>query len=238
MKIALLGYGKMGKQIGQIAVKRGHEIVLTIDIHNQDQKTAENLQIADVAIDFSTPDSAYENIVTCFDANIPVVSGTTGWMDKKPEIERACKEKKQAFFWASNFSLGVNIFFAVNEYLARIMNDYNAYDVYVNETHHTAKLDAPSGTAITLAEKIIAQIHRKNTWKLDENGGEVLKIMATRENDVPGIHEVTYDSDVDFIKIKHSAKSRKGFALGAVLAAEFIQHKKGIFTMNDLLGME
>lgn len=238
MKIALLGYGKMGKQIEAIARERGHEIPLMIDIHNQDQKTPETLKTVDVAIDFSTPDAAYENILICFEAGIPVVCGTTGWLDKKTQIEQLCKEKNQTFFWASNFSLGVNIFFAINQYLAKIMDKYNAYDVSIEETHHTAKKDAPSGTAITLAEKIISNMERKTSWKLDTDEEESIKISAIRENDVPGIHKITYNSDVDFIELVHSAKSRKGFALGAVLAAEFIKDKKGIFTMNDLLEME
>lgn len=238
MKIALLGYGKMGKQIEQIALTRGHTVPLKIDVDNQDEKTPEHLQKVDVVIDFSTPDSAYDNILTCFDANVPVVCGTTGWLDKKSEIEKLAKDTNQSFFWASNFSLGVNIFFRVNEYLAKIMNQYPDYDVAMEETHHTAKLDAPSGTAITLAEKILANLDRKNQWELDGTKDTTLGISAIRKDDVPGIHKITYDSEVDFIEFVHSAKSRKGFALGAVLAAEFIVDKKGVFSMNDLLKLE
>ncbi len=238
MKIALLGYGKMGKQIEKIALSRNHAVPIKIDIDNQDEKTADNLKTADVAIDFSTPDSAYDNIQTCFEANLPVVCGTTGWLDKKQEIEKLVYEKNQSFFWSSNFSLGVNIFFMVNEYLAKIMNQNPAYDLSIEETHHTTKVDAPSGTAITLAEKILTQLDRKNAWELDGAGKNTINITALRKDDVPGIHKVTYDSEVDYIEFVHSAKSRKGFALGAVLAAEFIKDKKGVFSMNDILKLE
>lgn len=238
MKIALLGYGKMGKQIEEIALNRGHEFPIIIDVDNLHEKTAENLKKADVAIDFSTPDSAFENITLCFEADVPVVCGTTGWTDKKSEVEKMCREQNKTFFWSSNFSLGVNIFFVVNQYLSKIMNDYPGYDLTIEETHHTAKVDAPSGTAITLAEKILENISRKSNWKLDGTGADELPITAIRKDDVPGIHKVTYDSDVDYIELTHSAKSRKGFALGAVLAAEFIKDKTGIFNMNDVLGLE
>lgn len=238
MNIAILGYGKMGKTIERIALERGHKISLIIDINNQNELTKENLQKADVAIDFSTPTSAYFNIIKCFEANIPIVCGTTGWLEKFDEVAKLCIKEKKAFFYASNYSIGVNIFFAINKYLARIMNDFSDYQVDIEETHHTQKLDAPSGTAITLAENIIENLNRKNKWKLDCEGlDESLRVHAIREPDVPGIHKIKYENNIDFIEIKHSAKNRDGFALGAVLAAEYIKGKTGVFSMNDLLKM-
>jgi 4-hydroxy-tetrahydrodipicolinate reductase len=238
MNIALLGYGKMGKVIKEIALDRGHKIGLIIDVDNGNDFNPEKTKDIDVAIDFSTPTSAYDNILKSFENNVPIVCGTTGWIDKKDEVEKKCSEQNQTFFWASNFSLGVNIFFKLNKHLAGILNRFPQYDVKIDETHHTAKLDAPSGTAITLAEGLLEKIDRKSDWKLDSTEKEVLNITAHRIENVPGIHEITYESDEDFISIKHDAKSRRGFALGAVIAAEFIYDKKGIFTMDDVLNLE
>lgn len=236
MKLALLGYGKMGKEIEKIALNRGHEISLIIDINNLHDLNKLNPGNVDVALDFTTPDVAYDNIMTCFKAGVPVVSGTTGWLEKWDDIMNYCKSENQTFFYASNFSLGVNIFFHVNKKLAQMMNPFSNYNVSVKEIHHTQKLDAPSGTAITLANDIIAGIDRKKKWELNkETVNQNLKIQAVREDDIPGTHMVTYDSDVDYLEIKHVARSRQGLALGAVLAAEYIMGKKGIFTMNDLL---
>jgi 4-hydroxy-tetrahydrodipicolinate reductase len=236
MKIALLGYGKMGKEIEIIALDRKHEIVLRIDVDNQHECTVENLKKADAAIDFSTPGSAFANITKCFEAGVPVVSGTTGWLERIGEVKEICRKKNQTFFYASNFSLGVNVFFALNKYLAAIMNNLAGYDVEMKEIHHIHKVDAPSGTAITLAEDLIAGLQRKNKWELNKaSESNVIKIAAIRENEVPGTHIITWDSFADRIEIKHEAKSRKGFALGAVLAAEFIKDKKGCFSMQDML---
>jgi 4-hydroxy-tetrahydrodipicolinate reductase len=238
MKLALLGYGKMGQEIEKAAIERGHSIVLIIDVNNQNELTKENLLKADVAIDFSTPSSAVKNILICFGAGIPIVCGTTGWNSELDHISTTCKETNQALFHSSNFSIGVNILFAVNEYLAKIMNSYNQYDVRMEETHHTQKLDAPSGTAISIAEQIISRLDRKSSWSLDPSETpDKIKIKAIREGDIKGIHEIIYESDVDYIKLKHFTKSRKGLALGAVLAAEFVKDRKGIFTMRDLLGI-
>jgi len=236
MNIAILGYGKMGKEIEKIALERNHKVLLIIDIENQSDLTREDLLNIDVAIDFSIPDSAYSNILRCFDANTPVVSGTTGWLDKFDKVISLCKEKEQTFFYASNFSLGVNIFFELNRNLASLMNSFSDYDIAIEETHHKQKLDAPSGTAIKLANDIISVLNRKNKWELNKaSESDSLKITAIRKNNIAGIHTITYNSPMDLIEIKHSAKSRKGFALGAILAAEFIKDKKGYFTMNDLL---
>jgi len=238
MKIALLGYGKMGKEIEKIAIDRNHSIVLKIDINNVNELTVKNLKKADVAIDFSFPESAYANILKCFEAEIPVVCGTTGWLDKYDEVIKYCNENKKTFFYASNYSIGVNIFFRLNKYLAEIMNRFQTYEPSMTEIHHIHKLDAPSGTAITLAEGIIEKVDRKTKWELNkESAAENIKIEALREGEVPGTHIIKYDSDVDFIEIKHLAKSRQGFALGAVLAAEFIQDKKGYYTMSNLLNV-
>jgi 4-hydroxy-tetrahydrodipicolinate reductase len=238
MKIALIGYGKMGKEIEAIALERNHTISLIIDIDNQNDLTSENLKKADVVIEFTNPEKAYENVLKCFEANIPVVSGTTGWNKNVEEAKKICLQKNQSFIWSSNFSLGVNIFFKLNEFLAKMMNNFDNYNVSMVETHHTQKLDAPSGTAITLANDIISKVERKKEWQLNgEDNSEKLKITAVREGAVPGKHTINYDSPVDFIEIKHSAKSRKGFAFGAVLAAEYIHNKKGVFTMNDLISI-
>jgi 4-hydroxy-tetrahydrodipicolinate reductase len=236
MKIALLGYGKMGREIEKIALDRNHSVVLAIDINNQHESTIENLKKAEVAIDFSTPASAFGNIMKCFEAGIPVVCGTTGWLEKLDEIKERCANDHQTFFYASNFSLGVNVFFAINRYLATLMNRIPSYNVDIKEIHHIHKLDAPSGTAITLADDIIAHIDRKENWELNKaSGSGIIRIEAVREDEVPGTHIVQWNSDVDTIEIMHAAKSRKGFALGAVLAAEFIKDKEGIYTMQDLL---
>ena len=235
MKIALIGYGKMGHAIEQIALQRGHEIVSVIDVNNQEDFTSDAFKSADVAIEFSMPAVAMDNYRRAFAAGVPVVSGTTGWLEHLPEIKEACKAG-QTFFYASNFSLGVNIFFALNKYLAKIMNDFPAYDVRMVETHHVHKLDAPSGTAITLAEGLIDNIERKNKWVEGKDPAEdEIGICSVREGEVPGIHTVIYESDVDTISITHDAKSRMGFALGAVIAAEFTCGKKGFLTMQDML---
>ena len=236
MKIALLGYGKMGREIEKISNERNHEIVLKIDIDNQHENTIENLRKADVALDFSIPASAFGNISNCFEAGTPVVCGTTGWHDKLGEIKDLCNTKNQTFFYASNFSLGVNVFFAMNRYLSDIMNNLNGYDVEMKEIHHIHKLDAPSGTAITLANDIIDRFDRKKKWVLDEaSDNSTLRITAVRENEVPGTHSISWESSVDRIEIMHEAKNRRGLAMGAVLAAEFIRDKKGIFSMQDII---
>ncbi len=236
MKIALIGYGKMGKEIEKVALERGHKIVSKIDINSSDSFNDEAFKSAEVAIEFTTPASAYNNYMKCFENNIPVVSGTTGWLDKLNDIKKRCDSEGQTFFYASNFSVGVNIFFEINRQLARIMSKMEDYDVTMEEIHHTQKLDAPSGTAITLAEDIIGAIDRKTKWVNEPaKNEEELSIISKREGMVPGIHTVKYDSEVDEIVIHHSAKSRKGFALGAVLAAEFTQNNKGFLGMKDLL---
>lgn len=236
MKIAIIGYGKMGKEIEKIALDRNHAIVLKIDIDNQDEFTTENLQKADVAIEFTRPETAYANFQKCFNAGVPLVSGSTGWLDKRAEVEKRINDENLTFFYASNFSVGVNIFFKLNEYLAKMMNSLNQYKVEMEETHHIHKLDAPSGTAISLAEGIIENIDRVGEWQLDKaDSDDKLPIFAKREGEVPGIHTVTYNSEVDFITMTHSAKNRKGFAMGAVLAAEFTQNNKGMLSMQDML---
>ncbi len=235
MKIALVGYGKMGKTIEQIALSRGHEIVSIIDINNPDDFESAAFKSADVAIEFTTPATAFDNYMKCFAANVPVVSGTTGWTARMSEIKEMCEKEGKTFFYASNFSIGVNIFFALNKYLAKVMNNFPSYDVRMTEVHHIHKLDAPSGTAITLAEGILENIDRKDRWTLETaEKATDLPIHAIREGEVPGIHEIIYESDVDTISIKHDAKSRAGFALGAVVAAEFTAGKKGFLGMSDL----
>ena len=235
MKIALVGYGKMGKTIEQIVLSRGHEIVSIIDINNPDDFESAAFKSADVAIEFTTPATAFENYMKCFAANVPVVSGTTGWTARMSEIKEMCEKEGKTFFYASNFSIGVNIFFALNKYLAKVMNNFPSYDVRMTEVHHIHKLDAPSGTAITLAEGILENIDRKDRWTLETaEKATDLPIHAIREGEVPGIHEIIYESDVDTISIKHDAKSRAGFALGAVVAAEFTAGKKGFLGMSDL----
>jgi len=230
MKIALLGYGKMGQTIERIALERGHEIVLKKDEFN----TFEGLSNADVAIDFSIPAVAVENISSCFYANVPVISGTTGWLDRFDEMVALCEEKGGAFISSSNFSLGVNLFFGLNEYLAKMMSKFDSYKVEMEEIHHTQKLDAPSGTAISLAKGVIENSNYTN-WTLEDAKENDIHIEALRIGDVPGTHTVTYNSVVDAIEIKHTAHNRDGFALGAVIAAEWIVGKKGVFTMRDVL---
>ena len=235
MKIALIGYGKMGKTIEQIALQRGHQIVSIIDINNTADLESEAFRSADVAIEFTTPATALGNYMRCFAANVPVVSGTTGWLEHLDEVKAKCEQEGKTFFYASNFSVGVNIFFALNRYLAKIMNGFPAYDVRMTEVHHIHKLDAPSGTAITLAEGILENVERKERWTLETAEQPTdLPIHAIREGEVPGIHEIIYESEADTISIKHDAKSRAGFALGAVIAAEFTAGKKGFLGMNDL----
>ncbi len=236
MKIAIIGYGKMGHEIEKICRERGHEIVCIIDMGDEHKFDSSEFKSAEVAIEFSSPKSALDNYRRAFAAHVPVVSGTTGWLDNIDEVKQACEKEGQTFFYASNYSLGVNIFFAVNNYLAKIMNDFPAYNVHIDETHHIHKLDAPSGTALTLADGILGSIERKKQWKLDEESNEEdLRINSYRKDEVPGNHTVTYESEVDTIQITHDAKSRKGFALGAVMAAEFTANKKGFLGMKDLL---
>jgi len=238
MKIALIGYGKMGKEIEKIALDRGHEIGLKIDVTNPEDLTVDNLRNADVAIEFTIPTSAPDNYKLCFEAGIPVVSGTTGWLEKMAEIQDICKQKNGTFLYASNFSLGVNIFFEVNKKLAALMANSNEYKVEMKEIHHTQKLDAPSGTAITLAQGIIENIPTKKSWiNQATDSDEEVEIISEREGQVPGTHIIRYDSEVDYIEITHCAKNRKGLAFGAVLAAEFSSDKKGILTMKDLLNI-
>ncbi|MGK0448807.1 MAG: 4-hydroxy-tetrahydrodipicolinate reductase [Polaribacter sp.] len=233
MKIALLGYGRMGKEIEKIAISRGHEIVIRKDI---DDKI--DITLADVAIDFSVPTSAFNNITNCLNNNVPVISGTTGWLDKYDDALALCKEKNGAFIYASNYSLGVNIFFELNKQLAKMMKAVEGYNISMEEIHHTEKLDAPSGTAITLAQGIIENTS-KSKWKLGEEeiSEDTIAIVAKRIPEVPGTHTVWYKSEVDTIEIKHTADSRKGFALGAVVAAEWISDKTGVFSMKDVLNI-
>ena len=248
MKIALIGYGKMGKMIEQIAKDRGHEIVCVIDIDNQEDFDSPQFASADVAIEFTNPTAAYGNYLRAFKHNVKVVSGSTGWMKEHgDDVKRMCSEGGQTLFWASNFSVGVAIFSAVNRYLAKIMNQFPQYDVKMEETHHIHKLDAPSGTAITLAEEIISDLDRKDKWvkgvQRNANGtvtgtndvpADELPIESIRRDEVPGIHTITYDSEADKITITHDAHSRQGFAMGAVLAAEYTQNHSGLLTISDM----
>lgn len=231
MKIALVGYGKMGKIIDEIATHRNHEIVARLN----ESPNSENLNNADVVIEFSNPEVAFNNIKTCLENKIPVICGTTGWLDQKSEIEKIAAENKTSFLYGSNFSLGVNLFFALNEKLADLMKNFPDYNIQLEEIHHIHKKDAPSGTAISLAEGIIKNDNRFEGWKLDETRDKELGIFAIREDEVPGTHSVFYRSEVDEIEIKHTAYSRNGFALGAVIAAEWIQGKTGNFSMKDVL---
>jgi 4-hydroxy-tetrahydrodipicolinate reductase len=238
MEIALLGYGKMGHEIEKIAVERGHHIGLIIDADNPGDLNVKNLKRVDAAIDFSTPDSAFGNIMACFSAGTPVVCGTTGWLARFDEVKKICLEQGNTFFYASNYSLGVNLFFALNRYLAQLMNTAEGYRVSVTEIHHVHKLDAPSGTALSLAKDLVEKRNGITGWTLgDTDDPALLPIHAIREGEVPGTHVVTYDSGVDTLEISHRAKSRKGFAQGAVLAAEFIRNRKGVYSMADLLGL-
>ena len=238
MRVALIGYGKMGRAIHEILKQRQHEVVLIIDQDNLADRSSEKLQAADVVIEFTGPEAAPENIRACLDAGIAVVSGSTGWLSQLPEMEAHCKSRQSAMLCATNFSLGVNIFFEINRRLASLMNGFPDYKVQIEETHHTAKKDAPSGTAITLAEQVLGEIQRLKSWEnqsTDQN--DQLPILSFRQDPAPGTHRVVYHSAIDDIEIIHTAHNRTGFALGAVLAAEFITGKKGIFSMRDVLGI-
>lgn len=237
MKIALIGYGKMGKAIEQIAIQQGHEIVLKIGSSNLSELNSGNIEKADVAIEFSKPEVAFENVIFCLNNDTPVVCGTTGWIENLPEAEKLCKKKNGSFLYASNFSIGVNIFFEINQRLAKLMSDRKEYDVEIEETHHIHKKDAPSGTAISLAREIIEEGKKKKWVKVQSNSAEDLFIKSIRTGEVPGTHIVTYNSENDAIEIKHTAHNRMGFAAGAVAAAQFIKNKTGIFTMKDVLGL-
>ncbi|MBG6236838.1 4-hydroxy-tetrahydrodipicolinate reductase [Pedobacter sp. CAN_A7] len=242
MKLALLGYGKMGQLIERFALERGHEVVLKVNIDNIADLTTSNLRKADVAIDFSAPDAALSNIYACFDANIPVVVGTTGWYGELQQVKNDCLGRNNTLLYGSNFSIGVNLFFHINEMMARLMNNFPDYEVQVEEIHHTEKLDAPSGTAMTIAEGIIENLDRKEEWVNEIEGTpfddvvkeEQLLITSQRVDQVPGTHTVVYSSEVDDIELKHTAHSRAGFALGAVIAAEWLQHKQGFYNIADI----
>lgn len=237
MKIILLGYGKMGKEIEKIALSRKHEIIHRIDMDNKYLLNEMIPGSADVAIEFTQPDAAFENIKSCLDRKIPVVSGTTGWLSRKEEVEGLVKKNEGAFFYASNYSVGVNLFFYFNKVMAKMMNGFSEYDVEMEEIHHIYKKDAPSGTAITAAEGILSNLERKKNWVLNQSHTkEELRIVDKRIAAVPGTHTIIYHSPIDSIELKHTAYSREGFATGAVLAAEFLQGKKGVFGMSDMLG--
>jgi 4-hydroxy-tetrahydrodipicolinate reductase len=246
MKIALLGYGKMGQIIERFALERGHEVVLKITIDNPEDLTVSNLRKADIAIDFSAPDAALGNIYTCFDANVPVVVGTTGWYGQLQEVKNECLDSNNTLLYGSNFSIGVNLFFHINEVMAKLMNNYPAYDVQVEEIHHTQKLDSPSGTAMTIAEGIIDNLDSKSEWVNELVGtafDDVLKkdqllISSHRVENVPGTHTVIYSSEVDEIELKHTAHSRAGFGLGAVIAAEWLQNKQGFYNIADIFNFK
>ncbi|MEJ7625434.1 MAG: 4-hydroxy-tetrahydrodipicolinate reductase [Ferruginibacter sp.] len=236
MKIALIGYGKMGKAIEEVALKKGHSIILKINSGNVQELKEDHFREADVAIEFSGPAAAYENILSCLDAGVPVISGSTGWLHKMDEIKDYCLSKEGCFLYASNFSIGVNIFFELNRKLASLMKDQE-YDVAIKEIHHTQKKDAPSGTAISLAEQILEKIKTKNKWVTNSAEHDELLITSKRQDPAPGTHHVTYFSETDSIEIIHTAHNRSGFAKGAILAAEFIHNRKGIFSMKDILGV-
>jgi 4-hydroxy-tetrahydrodipicolinate reductase len=235
MNIAIIGYGKMGREIARIAQLRGHQIVLIIDVDNSEDLTAENLKQTDVAIEFSSPAAAYRNISMCIQSGTPVVSGTTGWLDKWDDIVKLSDDAGTGLFYASNYSIGVNILFAVNSHLAEIMAGFPQYDVSLEEIHHIHKLDAPSGTAITLVNQVTDHLPTRKTWTLSKGDPEKIYIDAKREGEVNGYHKVTYDSDIDTLTITHNAKSREGFATGAVLAAEYMKGKQGIHSMKEML---
>ncbi|MFC2116983.1 4-hydroxy-tetrahydrodipicolinate reductase [Bacteroidota bacterium] len=246
MNIAIIGYGKMGRMIESLAIEKGHTIGSCIDVDNQDLLSVDNLRQHDVAIEFTTPETSFDNVSKCLDAGLPVVSGSTGWTDRLEELAKRCENENGSFLHASNFSLGVNLIFYLNRHFASIMNRHEQYDVRMSETHHTQKLDAPSGTAISLAEDILGEIARKNSWSLEDadnlpgnsvEAKELLMIQAIREGKVAGIHEVIYESEYDTLSIRHEAKDRRGFAKGAILAAEFLQGKKGFFTMKEVLNL-
>jgi 4-hydroxy-tetrahydrodipicolinate reductase len=235
MKIALIGYGKMGREIEAIALQRGHQIVLKVNKSNIEELKDEDYLKADVAIEFSTPHTVLDNMKKCFELQLPVVVGTTGWYDQFDEMVALCEMRGSGLFYATNFSVGMNLFFKVNKYLAEMMDKYSEYDVSMEEIHHIHKLDKPSGTAITLASQIIEKIGRKTSCSIDKKGKDVLFIKDIREGEVPGTHIIKYHSHIDDIEIMHKAHNRKGFALGAVLAAEFMNGKKGVYTMSDLI---
>lgn len=236
MKIAIIGYGRMGREIEKAALERGHSIIARIDNIPEWEQQENLLRNADVAIEFSLAGSAPANILKCFELNLPVVSGTTGWLDRFNEISRICSEKNQAFFYAPNFSIGVNVFFELNQKLAQMMKNFGEYEIFVSEAHHVHKADAPSGTAIKLANDIISEIGRKKAWTdSPEPAEDKIGIASVREGNIPGTHTVIFESPFDKIEITHSAKSRKGFAVGAVMAAEWLPGKKGVFNMNHLL---
>ena len=238
MKLALLGYGKMGKAIEALAPQRDHEIAVRIDNETDWMEYIDDLRQCDVAIDFSLPDTAVANIMKCFNLDLPVVVGTTGWYDQLETVVNDCQSRNQALFVASNFSIGMNIMFDLNRRLAHLMNRYADYDVAISETHHIHKLDAPSGTAITLARDILDELDRKRTWQLADGSSiddDIISITAIRQGEVPGTHEVVYDSPIDTITLRHEAKSRKGLALGALLATEYLHGKKGFYTMQQML---
>lgn len=238
MKLALIGYGKMGKAIEEVALQKGHQIVLTIDQPNLNDFTKQNMEKADVAIEFTGPHSAFDNVKNCLAFGVPVVCGSTGWRERLEEMKKNCAEKNGSFIYSSNYSVGVNIFFEVNKKLASLMAAHKEYEVIIEEIHHTQKKDAPSGTAITLAEQILEPIKRKKQWvnELSDNP-EDLEIISQRIDTTPGTHSIKYSSAIDNIEIIHTAHNRKGFAFGALLAAEFIQNKKGFFTMKDVLNL-
>lgn len=238
MKIALIGYGKMGRAIEEISITNGDEIVLKISADNKKLFTVENIKQAEVVIEFTGAQSAMENIKKCIDADVPVVSGSTGWMKDFDEVKKYCKQKNGAFLYASNFSVGVNLFFALNKYAASLMSLHKNFMVHIEETHHTQKKDAPSGTAITLAEAIMKKIKSKTKWVNEQPGNaSELEIISERTDEVAGIHSIKYESDNDVIEITHSSKNRKGFAEGALLAAKFIIGKKGVYSMHDVLDL-
>lgn len=238
MKIAIIGYGRMGHEIEKMARERNHKIAVVVDENNCGDFTPQMLSEVDVAIEFSTPDSAPVNILTCFRAGVPVVCGTTGWQDKMEAIKDECIRHDGTFFYTSNFSIGVNLLFSLNRILARLMNNYPDYEPRIEEIHHIHKLDSPSGTAITLADDILRNLEHKTEWVPGEHGEPAqLPVKSVREGEVPGIHRVTWESDGDILELYHSAKNRRGFALGAILAAEFVQQRKGVLGMNDMLGL-
>jgi len=238
MRIGIIGYGRMGKTIEKLAVEKGHEISLKIDLENQADLNDENLKKLDVVIEFTTPTTAFENVIKCIDAGVPVISGTTGWQDKFVEAKTHCYEKSGAMLVSSNFSIGVNLFFALNKKLAEMMLPYQDYTLSLSETHHTKKLDAPSGTAITLAEGIMSINDAKTKWVNEQSSdSDTVPIISIREPDVPGTHVINYKSEIDSIEIKHEAYSRIGFASGALLAAEWIVEKSGVYEMKDVLGL-
>lgn len=234
MRVVIIGYGTMGREVEKVLVARGHEVIGRIDAGESEKLSRENLSHADAAIEFTTPSTAYENVAACLHAGLPVVCGTTGWNDRRSEAERLCRELGGTFLWSSNFSIGVNILFRVNKFLARLMNGFPEYNITMCEVHHTRKVDAPSGTAVTLAEDIVENIERKSSWVNHETlYPESLGIVSIREGDTAGIHKVKYESEADIITLRHEAKGRMGFALGAVMAAEFAVGRKGVLSMDD-----